>query len=96
MSKPVLSELEYNADDVASAILSSADLSVTNEDFGVTDHSSIFTFQTGWSDTNAICYGFNGFMFCSLTALHADATPGDEETPRRPVCPWRSYRRWPH
>ena len=30
MSKPILSELEYNADDVASAILSKADLSITN------------------------------------------------------------------
>ena len=31
MSKPILSELEYNADDVASAILSKADLSITSK-----------------------------------------------------------------
>ena len=80
MSKPVLSELEYNADDVASAILSKADLSITNEDLGVTDHSSLFTFQSGWSETNAICYGFNGFMFVCLTAKHGDADPGNPET----------------
>mgnify|MGYP001251765464 CR=1 FL=1 len=80
MSKPVLSELEYNASDVASAILSKADLSVTNEDLGVTDQSSLFTFQSGWAETNKFCYSFNGFMFVCLTCKHSDSDPGNPET----------------
>ena len=80
MSKPILSELEYNASDVASEILSKADLSLTNENLGVTDHSSIFTFESGWSYTEKICYGFNGFMFVCLYAHHAAGTPASPET----------------
>tara|TARA_Y100001963_G_scaffold93375_1_gene128542 strand:+ start:1119 stop:1547 length:429 start_codon:yes stop_codon:yes gene_type:complete len=80
MSKPVLSELEYNASDVASAILSKADLSVTNEDLGVTDRSSLFVYQSGWDDQNKVCYSFNGFMFCSFLVKHSDTTPDNPET----------------
>ena len=65
MPKPILSELEYNADDVASAILSKADLSITNEDLGVTDQSSILSLGTGVTHGNVNWYSFNGFMFCS-------------------------------
>ena len=76
MSKPVLSELEYNADDVASAILQKADLSVTNEDLGVTDQSSNFAAESGWSITNKQIYSFNGFMFISFTAQYG-STPSN-------------------
>ena len=69
MSKPILSELEYNADDVASAILSKADLSVTNEDLGVNDRSSLFEAESGFtSGFFKVAYSFNGFMFLSLFA----------------------------
>ena len=65
MSKPILSELEYNASDVASAILENAELSVTNQDFAVSDRASIFVTATGWNLDNHNFYSFNGFMFCS-------------------------------
>tara|TARA_B100000686_G_scaffold257181_1_gene269177 strand:+ start:621 stop:1055 length:435 start_codon:yes stop_codon:yes gene_type:complete len=79
MSKPILSELEYNADDVASAILQQADLSITNEDLGVSDKSSLFTFESGWSSTEALCFSFNGFMFVQLACQHDGSTPGTTE-----------------
>ena len=67
MSKPILSELEYNADDVASAILQQADLSIANEDLGVGDISDKFSFQNSynqWYDFQ--CYSFMGFVFVSF------------------------------
>ena len=79
MPKPILSELEYNASDVASAILSSADLSVTNQDFGVTDRSSLFTAGTGWNFAGKIAYSFNGFMFVSLYCTHSGGSPQQNE-----------------
>lgn len=79
MAKPILSELEYNADDVASAILSQADLSVTNEDLGVTDRSSDFSIQSGWSDNYSAFYSFNGFMFVMFYASHAGGVPDHME-----------------
>jgi len=80
MSKPILSELEYNASDVASAILSKADLSVTNEDLGVTDRSSLFTIQAGWSSGDLSAYSFNGFMFISAYFSHSGGEPDNGET----------------
>lgn len=74
MSKPILSELEYNASDVASAILSAADLSVTNEDLGVTDRSGIFDIDAAWSASTKIAYSFNGFMFVNF-AVTIGSTP---------------------
>ena len=68
MSKPILSELEYNASDVASAILASADLSVTNQDFGVTDITDQITAGTDvtlYTD-RTIAFSFNGFVFLSV------------------------------
>ena len=73
MPKPVLSDLEYNADDVASAILSNADLSVTNQDFGVEDITEYFVKESGfasWSDEK--CVLFNGFVFVSLNTYIND------------------------
>ena len=74
MSKPILSELEYNASDVASAILENADLSVTNQDFGVADCSDDFTIQTGFSESGLQAYSFNGFMFIMMSVYSA-STP---------------------
>ena len=74
MSKPVLSELEYNADDVASAILSTADLSIANDDLGVVDRSSYFTFNSSFwdnSEHSINAFSFNGFMFLNF---HIEAT----------------------
>ena len=77
MSKPVLSELEYNASDVASAILENADLSVTNEDLGV---SSITTLLTPISTMNIEylrAYSFNGFVYVSARGWGDE--PDDED-----------------
>lgn len=79
MSKPILSELEYNADNVASAILSQADLSVTNEDLGVTERTSDFIAQSGWTTSQMYIFSFNGFMFFSGSFVHADSVPADGE-----------------
>tara|TARA_Y100001963_G_scaffold104549_1_gene144109 strand:+ start:1116 stop:1550 length:435 start_codon:yes stop_codon:yes gene_type:complete len=81
MSKPVLSELEYNADDVASAILQKADLSITNENLGVTDISSEFTFASGWQleAHETIAYAFNGFVFININCVHVGGSPSSGE-----------------
>jgi len=67
MPKPILSDSLFNADDVATAILNKANLSITNENLGVTDISDKFvrasTFQY-WIDHQA--YSFNGFVFFNL------------------------------
>ena len=79
MSKPILSELEYNADDVASAILDKADLSVTNQDFAVTTVSSLFTASSGTTISTNLGYSFNGFMFISCRG-YTDSTPSEGAT----------------
>lgn len=80
MSKPILSELEYNADDVASAILSKADLAVTNEDLGVTNQSSIVSYGEGWAGDTENWFSFNGFMFVSGRIYHSGGEPDTGET----------------
>lgn len=77
MSKPVLSELEYNADDVASAILSQADLSIANDDLGVLDISSSFSFDSGWQAEahGIIAYKFMGFVFVNINCVHLNGNP---------------------
>ena len=70
MSKPILSELEYNANDVASAILQEADLSIANEDLGIVDRTSLFDEQNSYelaSGTYAGAYSFNGFLFVNFS-----------------------------
>ena len=83
MSKPILSELEYNADDVASAILSQADLSVTNQDFGVSDESDNLEIQEGWLNNPGVTapylFTFNGFGFFSCSIYHSGGTPSNPE-----------------
>tara|TARA_B100000686_G_scaffold110965_1_gene118177 strand:- start:1046 stop:1471 length:426 start_codon:yes stop_codon:yes gene_type:complete len=79
MSKPILSELEYNASDVASAILSQADLSVTNQDFAVTDRTDNFDIQSGWTDNGSKMFSFNGFMFISIFIYHSVDEPSEGE-----------------
>ena len=64
MPKPVLSDSLFNADDVATAILSEANLQVTNQDLGVTDISSAFVLSTNWNTWQGHrAYKFNGFVF---------------------------------
>jgi hypothetical protein len=66
MPKPVLSDSLFNADDVATAILQQANLSVTNQDFAVTDQTSLFVTDSAWTPrTGNQAYSFNGFMFLS-------------------------------
>ena len=79
MSKPILSELEYNADDVASAILQKADLSLTNENLGVTDIASILVAQSGWALEFEQMFAFNGFAFVCFRCSHAGGTPSHNE-----------------
>lgn len=64
MPKPVLTDSLFNADDVATAILSEANLQVTNQDLGVTDISSAFVLSTNWNTWQGHrAYKFNGFVF---------------------------------
>ena len=81
MSKPILSELEYNASDVASAILSTADLTITNEELGVTARDSIFVKQSAIDNfTRCVAYSFNGFMFFSGYFENDDEAPASDTT----------------
>jgi len=49
--------------------------------FGVTDISSLFVNQTGWTNHNhaSIAYHFNGFVFVNLNIYHASADPSHDE-----------------
>lgn len=80
MPKPVLSDSLFNADDVATAILSEANLQVTNNDLGVVDRSSLFVIDNSngtISDVKA--YSFNGFMFAQAFLNFSGYTPGNED-----------------
>ncbi len=80
MSKPVLSELEYNASDVASAILENADLSVTNQDFGVSEVSDSFDVVTNWTDNNRTkAFKFNGFIYLQFSCYKLSAPTNGEQ-----------------
>ncbi len=81
MSKPILSELEYNADDVASAILQQADLSITNEDLGVTNISSNFVIDSAWNSWDSCgAFKFNGFVFLYLNAYYSGSDLSNNRT----------------
>ena len=78
MPKPVLSDSLFNADDVATAILSEANLQISSSDLGVVDRASKFVVDSYWSTINyKNVYSFNGFMFFSFTAFKANATPSN-------------------
>ena len=83
MPKPILSDSLFNADDVATAILSEANLQVTNSQLGVTDRSSLLVYESGWSDGDSNIprklFTFNGFAFISAMCYHS-GTPGNTET----------------
>ena len=79
MPKPVLSDSLFNADDVATAIIESAELSVTNQDFAVADKTSIFTVDSNFSNARLIAYSFNGFMFLDWY-LYRSGTPTTGDT----------------
>ena len=67
MPKPVLSDSLFNADDVATAVLSEANLQITNQNLGVTDRSSIFVKQSTIDTLSFVkAFDFNGFMFLQL------------------------------
>lgn len=69
MPKPILSDSLFNADDVATAILSEANLQVTNSDLGVTDVTSSYVLNSNWDAwDDDFCYKFNGFVFVQLNA----------------------------
>lgn len=78
MPKPVLSDSLFNANDVATAILDSAELSVTNQDFGVVNISSSITLDSNWSTAyGPYCFAFNGFVFVSFTCYKTNAAHND-------------------
>tara|TARA_B100001029_G_scaffold178932_1_gene186807 strand:- start:2860 stop:3288 length:429 start_codon:yes stop_codon:yes gene_type:complete len=78
MPKPVLSDSLFNASDVATAVLDNADLSVTNQDFGVVDRSDKFTHSSSYSFNFFQAYSFNGFMFISFQCVTTSSpTSGD-------------------
>lgn len=79
MPKPVLSDSLFNADDVATAILSEANLSIANSLLGVTDRSSLFNTQSGWTTHNLNVYSFNGFMFFMAEFQHNGGLPTSHE-----------------
>jgi hypothetical protein len=75
MPKPVLSDSLFNADDVATAVLSEANLQIANSNLGVTDISSSFTLNTStWGHNSEHMYLFNGFVFLS-SYLTSSSTP---------------------
>lgn len=78
MPKPVLSDSLFNADDVATAILAEANLSITNSDLGVTDRTSLFVAGTDVTLFNMKVFSFNGFMFVS--GRGQDANPSNSKT----------------
>ena len=79
MPKPVLSDSLFNADDVATAILESANISVTNQDFAVVDRTSEFTNQSDMSVNAKKFFSFNGFMFFMLALKWIGDTPQYDE-----------------
>lgn len=63
MPKPVLSDSLFNADNVATAVLAEANLSVTNQDFGVTEITDLLTPVSTINVDLEKAYSFNGFIF---------------------------------
>ena len=96
MPKPVLSDSLFNADDVATAVLSEANLQVANSSLGVTDISSHFTVQSGFTAQTEHFLFFNGFVFWSGYYIHTGGAPSNPETlitidnsVYRPQSEWR-------
>ena len=79
MPKPVLSDSLFNADDVATAILSEANLQISNNALGVTDRRSIFSLDSNFSLAKLRAYSFNGFMFLNWY-LYRSGTPTTGDT----------------
>jgi len=80
MPKPVLSDSLFNADDVATAILSAANLQIANNQLGVTDISSLVTLASDMNVASSAmqAYHFMGFVFISAGLYHAgDMSDGD-------------------
>lgn len=79
MPKPVLSDSLFNADDVATAVLAEANLQIANNAFAVSDISSDFTLQTGWTASSEHFLYTNGFVFWSGYYYHSGGTPSHNE-----------------
>lgn len=78
MPKPVLSDSLFNADDVATAVLSEANLQIASSSLGVTDITNKFILGSNWNAyrTNA-CHHFNGFVFFFLSTYKDGVSNGD-------------------
>lgn len=76
MPKPVLSDSLFNADDVATAIAQNANLSIANENLGVSDVSSNFTIMNQgfvmFINEPIIAFKFNGFVFMQWSLVFPD------------------------
>ena len=81
MPKPILSDSLFNADDVATAVLSKANLQITNSQLGVIDISASISYTSGWQNElhSPIAYYFNGFVFININCVHVGGTPGSTE-----------------
>lgn len=80
MPRPVLSETTFNSDNIATSILQQANLQIANSNLGVTDISSHFTLQSGWTKNFEHILFFNGFVFWSGYYQHTGGTPSHGET----------------
>lgn len=80
MPKPVLSDSLFNADDVATAILSEANLQISNSNLGVTDISSSFSHNSNWSFSGFHAFKFNGFVFIAGQASTSSTPSGNDLT----------------
>ena len=81
MPKPILSDSLFNADDVATAVLSKANLQIANNQLNVTDISSSISYETGWQTEvhDPIAWYFMGFVFININCVHTGGTPGTFE-----------------
>lgn len=79
MPRPVLSETTFNSDNIATSILSQANLQVANSNLGVTDiTSNFFSVQSGWTLEYSNVFTFNSIVFFQLTCPHT-GTPAIAE-----------------
>jgi len=76
MPKPVLSDSLFNADDVATAVLQQSNLSIANENLGVTDVSSSYSIAGNgfvmFTGENILAFKFNGFVFMQWSIVWPD------------------------
>jgi hypothetical protein len=77
MPKPVLSDSLFNAENVAEAIVDNIDLGVLNTNLALTDVTSSFTIESGWTTlATTRAYKFNGFIFINFGCYYDSPADG--------------------